>query len=44
MRNLGSHPFLVFLLGMVAYWALQHFTGMGTSGLGARQHPGGLSA
>jgi hypothetical protein len=44
MRGIGSRPFVVFLLGMAFYWALQHFTGLGTSGLGARQHPGGLSA
>lgn len=44
MRGIASRPFAVFLMGMLAYWALQHFTGFGTSGLGARQHPGGLSA
>ncbi|MHB1473073.1 MAG: hypothetical protein ACYCV4_05490 [Dermatophilaceae bacterium] len=30
------------LVGVLAYWALQHFTGIGTSGLGARKSPGGL--
>jgi hypothetical protein len=37
-------PFVIFLLGFGAYWALQHFTGFGTSGLGAQRHPGGLAA
>ena len=44
MRSLGGHPLVCILLGMALYWSLQHFTGFGTSGLGARQHPGGLSA
>lgn len=29
--HLGS-----FVIGLAAYWAFQHFTGMGTSGKGAR--------
>ena len=33
-----------FAAGVVGYWAFQHFTGMGTSGLGAQRHPGGLAA
>ena len=33
-----------FIAGIGAYWAFQHVTGMGTSGLGARKHPGGLAA
>lgn len=37
-----------FVWGVVAglggYWAIQHFTGYGTSGLGAHRHPGGLAA
>lgn len=33
-----------FVLGVVAYWGIQHFTGLGTSGLGAQRHPGGLAA
>ena len=44
MRNLGSHPVVVFFLGILTYWAIQHFTGYGTSGAGAHQHPGGLAA
>ena len=28
-------PWVAFLLGAGAYWALQHFTGMGVSGRGA---------
>lgn len=44
MRNAASHPLVMFFLGMLAYWALQHFTGFGTSGQGAHQHPGGLAA
>jgi hypothetical protein len=32
-----------FLLGAAAYWGVQHFTGLGTSGLGARKSPGGLA-
>lgn len=28
------------VVGVVAYWGVQHFTGLGTSGLGARQSPG----
>jgi hypothetical protein len=27
-----AHPFLVFLAGAGAYWALQHFTGLGNTG------------
>jgi hypothetical protein len=35
-------PFVKGLLvGLVAYWGVQHFTGGLTSGLGARQSPGG---
>jgi hypothetical protein len=30
------------LIGVVGYWALQHFTGIGTSGQGAHASPGGL--
>jgi hypothetical protein len=37
-------PIVIFLAGAAAYWALQHFTGFGTSGLGAQRHPGGLAA
>lgn len=33
-----------FLVGVGAYWGFQHFTGYGTSGLGAQRHPGGLAA
>lgn len=33
-----------FLAGVASYWALQHFSGFGTSGLGAQRHPGGLAA
>lgn len=29
------------LVGIAAYWVFQHFSGMGTSGLGARQSKGG---
>jgi hypothetical protein len=29
-----SHPVFCFLLGAASYWALQHFTGFGTSGKG----------
>ena len=29
------------LIGVAGYWALQHFAGVGTSGAGARQSPGG---
>ena len=37
-------PFIKGLLvGVVVYWGFQHFTGMGTSGLGARKSSGGLS-
>ncbi len=25
-----------FVIGLAAYWAFQHFTGMGTSGKGSR--------
>jgi len=28
-------PLTAFLLGVASYWALQHFTGLGTSGKGA---------
>lgn len=28
------------VLGVVGYWALQHFMGVGTSGKGAKQSPG----
>lgn len=34
---------LGFLVGAGGYWALQHVTGFGTSGLGARRSPGGLA-
>jgi hypothetical protein len=44
VRNLSTHPLVCIMLGMLLYWALQHFTGFGTSGMGARQHPGGLAA
>ena len=44
MRELTSSRLFCIFLGMVLYWALQHFTGFGTSGMGARQHPGGLQA
>ena len=44
MRNLSAHPVVCVLLGMLLYWAIQHFTGFGTSGQGAHQHPGGLAA
>ncbi len=34
-------PFVKGLLvGIVAYWGIQHFTGALTSGLGARPSPG----
>jgi hypothetical protein len=29
-----AHPVIVFGLGALAYWGLQHFTGMGVSGRG----------
>lgn len=29
-----AHPILVFLAGAAAYWALQHFGGVGVSGKG----------
>ena len=32
------------LVGVGLYWGVQHFTGFGTSGLGAQRHPGGLAA
>lgn len=28
------------LIGLVGYWAIQHFTGAGTSGKGAQQSAG----
>ena len=38
-------PFVKGLLvGVAGYWALQHFTGIGTSGAGAKASPGGLKA
>ncbi len=35
-------PLFWLLAGAAGYWAVQHFTGFGTSGLGARQSAGGL--
>ena len=42
--DLRGRPVVCILLGMLIYWAIQHFTGFGTSGQGAQQHPGGLAA
>lgn len=37
------HPVLTgVVVGVLGYWAFQHFTGAGTSGKGAQQSPGGL--
>ena len=30
-----AHPVFVFLLGFGAYWAMQHFGGIGNTGRGA---------
>lgn len=27
-----SHPLVMFVAGAAAYWALQHFTGLGNTG------------
>lgn len=35
-----GHPLVWFVAGVGAYWAVQHFTGMGNTGKASRQANG----
>ena len=39
-----SRPIFWIGVGAIGYWALQHFTGIGTSGMGAHASAGGGKA